>query len=84
MDIDMIMRIVVTSVIIAWNVLEGAPFENEYPNALVKLYPIPLWRLVLLIAMILGAEWSPSVGMMMAFAIFFYAMDLEVTLEKWV
>ena len=84
MDIDMIMRIVVTSVIIAWNVLEGAPFENEYPKALVKLYPIPLWRLILLIAMILGAEWSPSVGMMMAFAIFFYAMDLEVTLEKWV
>jgi hypothetical protein len=84
MEVDMVLRIIVTVAILAWNVLEGATFENYYPKALVKLYAIPLWRFALLVTMIIGAQWSESVGMMMAFAIFFYAMDMEVTLEKWV
>jgi H+/gluconate symporter-like permease len=83
MEIDTVLRIFITSAILAWNVLEGAPLENQYPKALVKLYTIPLWRFVLLVTMIIGAQWSPSVGMMMAFGIFFYVMDMEVTLEKW-
>ena len=63
--------------------MEGAAFENNYPKALVTLYTVPLWRFSLLVATILGARWSSSVGIMMAFAIFFYVMDMEVTLHKW-
>jgi len=84
MNVDMALKIIITLALLAWNVFEGAAFENQYPKALVKLYTIPLWRFVLLITMIIGSQWSESVGMMMTFAIFFYVMDMEVTLEKWV
>lgn len=81
--IDLVCRIIFITVLFVWNVFEGAAFENHYPVALVKLYTIPLWRFALLIATILGARWSTSVGVMMAFTIFFYVMDMEVTLNKW-
>lgn len=68
---------------LGWNVIEGAVFENEYPYIFVKLYPIPIWRALLLIALVAGSMWDPYVALMMAFATFFYAMDMEVTLEKW-
>ena len=82
--LDIYARIVVVALLFGWNVVEGARFENQYPAAFVKLYPIAAWRLVLLVATILGALWSPSVGLMMAFTVFFYVMDMEVTLDKWV
>jgi hypothetical protein len=68
---------------LGWNVIEGAVFENEYPYIFVKLYPTPIWRLLLLIALVAGSMWDSYVGIMMAFATFFYVMDMEVTLEKW-
>lgn len=81
--IDLVFRVIVVTGLLIWNVIEGSAFENYYPKALVKLYAVPLWRFALLVATILGARWSPSVGIMMAFAIFFYVMDMEVTLNKW-
>ncbi len=68
----------------SWNIIEGAVFENEYPRTFIKLYPIAAWRLILLVALIAGAQWCPSVGLMMAFATFFYAMDMEITMDRWV
>jgi len=82
--IDGIVRLTVVTAILLWNVKEGAVFHNEYPKVLVHLYPIAFWRLTLLVATILGALWCPSVGLMMAYAVFFYVMDMEITLEKWV
>lgn len=67
-----------------WNIVEGSVFENEYPRSFIKLYPIAAWRLILLAALIAGAQWSPSIGVMMAFATFFYAMDMEITMDRWV
>lgn len=81
--IDLVCRIIFIIALLGWNVLEGAAFENYYPKALVKLYTVPLWRFALLVATILSARWSTSVGVMMAFAIFFYVMDMEVVLNKW-
>ena len=77
------MKILVTVSFLGWNVIEGAVFQNEYPRLFVKLYPIAAWRLLLLIALIVGAMWDPFVGIMLAFATFFYVMDMEVTMEKW-
>ena len=73
----------VTLLFLAWNVIEGAVFQNEYPSSFVKLYPIPIWRFLLLMALIVGATWCPSVGIMLAFTVFFYVMDMEVTMDKW-
>ena len=84
LDIDGILRLTVTALLFIWNVIEGSVFENEYPRAFVQLYPFPLWRIALLVALVLGAVWCPSVGLMLGFAAFFYVMDMEVTLEKWV
>jgi hypothetical protein len=81
--IDLILRIIFATGLFVWNVIEGAAFENYYPKALVTLYTVPLWRFTLLVATILGTRWSTSVGIMMAFAVFFYVMDMEVTLNKW-
>jgi hypothetical protein len=76
-------KIIFTVLFLGWNVVEGAVFENEYPKTFVKLYPIPFWRLILLVALIAGSLWDPFVGIMLAFTTFFYVMDMEVTMEKW-
>jgi len=81
--IDDYAKIMVTLFFLGWNIIEGAVFENEYPHMFVKLYPIPMWRLILLIALIAGAIWDQFVGVMLAFTAFFYVMDMEVTMDKW-
>lgn len=80
---DKTLRLIFTVALLYWNVKEGAVFQNEYPAAFVELYSIPLWRVLLLVAVLTGAAWCPSVGLMLAYAAFFYVMDMEVTLEKW-
>lgn len=82
-DIDVILRLLVTAGLFLWNLVEGAVFENSYPLAMVKLYKVPFWRLLLVVLLILAVDWCPSVAVMLAFFIFFYIMDMEVTLEKW-
>jgi len=81
--IDIFIGNLMTVAFLTWNVIEGSVFENEYPYSFVKLYTIPLWRLLLLILMIAAASWNHSLGIMIAFTIFFYVMDMEVTMEKW-
>lgn len=76
---DQILRLSITLLLFIWNVKEGAVLHNEYPAVFVDLYMVPLWRMLLLAAVITGAMWCPSVGLMLAFAAFFYVMDMEVT-----
>jgi hypothetical protein len=83
-ELDGVFRALVTFVLLGWNTIEGAVFEHRYPVSFVRLYPYPIWRLLLVLTLYLGAAWTPDVGVMMAFFIFFYGMDMEVTLEKWV
>jgi len=79
----MILKLVTTAGFFGWNVVEGAVFENQYPFAMVSLYRVPIWRVFLLVMLVFAADWCPSVAVMIAFFIFFYIMDMEVTLEKW-
>ena len=81
--IDILLRNIVLVLFLTWNVIEGSVFQNEYPRAFVKLYTIPLWRLLILSCMILGALWNHSLGITMAFTLFFYVMDMEVTMDTW-
>ena len=82
-DLDNLLKNIMIVLFLIWNVVEGSVFENEYPYAFVKLYTIPIWRLVLIILMILAALWNHSLGIMLAFTMFFYVMDMEVTMDKW-
>jgi hypothetical protein len=81
---EIIFKNAVIIILLGWNVLEGSVYENVYPAVFVKLYTIPIWRLILVLLMIAAAEWNHTIGIMMAFTIFFYVMDMEVTMEKWV
>jgi hypothetical protein len=81
--IDIFIGNLMTVGFLTWNIIEGSVFQNEYPSAFVKLYTIPIWRLLLIILMISASLWNHSLGIMIAFTIFFYVMDMEVTMEKW-
>jgi hypothetical protein len=74
---------VLIAALFMWNVVEGAIFENEYPAALVRLYKYPIWRAAIVLLIILCADWCPLLALMLAFTLFFYIMDIEVTREKW-
>jgi len=81
--VDSFLKVAVTLFFLGWNIIEGSVFENEYPHVFIKLYPVPIWRLLLLVALISGSLWDPFVGVMLAFSTFFYVMDMEVTMDKW-
>jgi len=82
-SIDNILKNIILIALLMWNVLEGSVFENEYPHIFVKMYTIPIWRLMLLVLILTGAMWNRSIGIMMAFTYFFYEMDMEVTMDTW-
>ena len=83
LDIDGALRLATVAALFGWNFLEGAFYDHAYPLAMVKLYMVPLWRIAFVVLIVLAADWCPSVAIMLGFFIFFYIMDLEVTLEKW-
>lgn len=66
-----------------WNLVEGAVYENVYPLAMIHIYPLAIWRIMLLALVVLASDWSAHVTLLLAYMIFFYIMDLEVTINKW-
>jgi hypothetical protein len=77
MSLEDILQLVVIIVFFYWNVAEGAVFENSYPQAFVKLYLSPLWHFILVLLVIAGGIWCPTVAAMVALAVFFYNLDFE-------
>lgn len=62
------MRIGMVFLFFLWNVLIATRLETPYPETLVEAYALPATRLLLLGLVILAAVWSPTVGIMAAFA----------------
>ena len=81
---DAAARIVVTSVFFIWNLYEGTVLEAPYEPVLVKLYSIPFWRFLVIMAVLVAAHWCPRVGVMFALAVFFYIEDMEKLKRPWV
>uniref|UniRef100_A0A6C0IAT4 Uncharacterized protein n=1 Tax=viral metagenome TaxID=1070528 RepID=A0A6C0IAT4_9ZZZZ len=71
------MQIVALFLIFVWLMLYGTVFEAPYPKQLVELHALPLWRLVLVILVLVAANWCPRVGLYTGLAVFFYLADLE-------
>lgn len=69
-------RIVIILALLGWNAFEGLSLRTPYPDTMVALWPSPLWRLVLLLTIWLGAEWCPRVGMMTAIAVLMYIVNM--------
>ena len=82
MNIDVIAKFVFTSFFFLWNIIEGSKIDTQYPHKLVVLYFYPLWRILLIATLIAAIYWCHSLGMMMAFSIFFYFMDMQLLLYK--
>jgi hypothetical protein len=82
MDYDDVVRLGFTLFFFLWNIVEGFKIDTHYPKNLVVLYVYPLWRLLILITFVIGALWCDALSMMMAFAIVFYFMDLQLLLYK--
>jgi hypothetical protein len=77
-------RLIVTASFFIWNVFEGSLFDTAYPVEWVILYPIPYWRLFLVITTIAAAAWCPRVGVMVGLALFFYLGDMFHLTQPWV
>jgi hypothetical protein len=74
--VDMSLRLIMILGLMSWNVFEGLSLRTPYPATMVALWDSPLWRVALLLAIWLGAEWCPSVGVMTAMAVVFYIVNM--------
>jgi hypothetical protein len=70
-------QIIALFLIFIWLMLYGTVFEAPYATQLVELHSLPLWRLVLVILVLVAAQWCPRVGLYTGLAVFFYLADLE-------
>jgi hypothetical protein len=82
MDYELIAKVIFGYFFYFWNVFEGAKIDTKYPKQLVVLYFYPLFRILLLSLLIAGCFWIECLGVMLALAIFFYFMDLQLLLYK--
>jgi hypothetical protein len=81
--IDGYIKLAFIVTLFAWNVIEGAVYENAYPLAMIHVYPLAIWRIMLLVLVVLASDWSVHVTLLLIYTVFFYIMDLEVTIDKW-
>ena len=69
-------RIIMVLALLGWNVFEGLSLRTPYPATMVALWTSPIWRVVLLLIVWLGAEWCPRVGIMTALAVLMYISNM--------
>lgn len=74
--VDGALRLLVTFVLLGWNVFQGLSLRTPYPDIVVDMWHSPIWRLVGLLLVWLGAEWCPRVGAMTALAVVLYIIDM--------
>ena len=81
---DMTARLLFTITFFIWNLFEGSLFHTAYPVEWVLLYPIPYWRLFLVLAFLAAAAWCPRVGVMVGLALYFYLGDMFHLTQPWI
>ena len=74
--VDIGLRICMILLLLGWNVFEGLSLRTPYPATMVALWDSPIWRVSLLLAVWLGAEWCPRVGFMTALAVVMYIVNM--------
>jgi hypothetical protein len=74
--IDASLRIIIVLSLLAWNVFESLSLRTLYPLTMVALWESPVWRLILLFIVWLGAEWCESIGLMTAMAVSIYIVNM--------
>ena len=74
--IDTSLRMVTVLSLLAWNVFESLSLRTLYPLTMVALWESPMWRMILLFIVWLGAEWCESIGLMTAIAVSIYMANM--------
>ena len=74
--VDGSLRMIIILGLFGWNVFEGLSLRTPYPATMVALWDSPLWRVSLLFAIWLGAEWCPRIGYMTALATSMYIANM--------
>jgi hypothetical protein len=74
--VDASLRFIVVLSLIGWNALESLSLRTPYPSTMVALWDSPVWRFSLLLAVWLGAEWCPRVGVLTGLAVLMYIANM--------
>ena len=74
--LDAWLRMIMTFVLLGWNIFEGLSLRTPYPSTMVALWESPIWRMALLLTVWLGAEWCPRVGALTALAVLMYVVNM--------
>jgi len=74
--LDASIRLIITLLLIGWNVFEALSLRTPYPLIVVSLWDSPIWRIGLLLSVWLGAEWCPRVGVMTALSVVMYIVNM--------
>jgi len=74
--IDAVIRYILVLSLFAWDAFEALSLRTPYPSTMVALWSIPVWRMLLLFTIWLGAEWSSHVGILTAIAVLFYTVNM--------
>jgi hypothetical protein len=74
--VDVTLRLFMVLGLIGWNALESLSLRTPYPATTIALWDSPIWRLVLLLAVWLGAEWCPRVGILTGMAVSMYIVNM--------
>jgi len=75
-SLDAGLRLLMVLFLLGWNALESLSLRTPYPATMVALWESRIWRMALLLAIWLGAEWCPRVGLMTATAVTMYAVNM--------
>ena len=74
--IDGALRMIIVLGLLGWNAFEALSLRTPYPYSMVSLWDSPVWRIVLLFIIWLGAEWCPRVGLMTGIAVVMYIVNM--------
>jgi hypothetical protein len=74
--IDATLRMIVILSLLGWNAFEALSLRTPYPSSMLSQWESPIWRILLLFIVWLGAEWSPKVGLMTGIAVVMYIVNM--------
>ena len=74
--VDGTLRFVMVLALLGWNALNAFSLRTPYPATMVALWNSPLWRIIILLTLWLGAEWCPRVGILTALAVTMYIVNM--------
>ena len=74
--VDAVLRMIVILGLLGWNAFEALSLRTPYPSSMVALWDSPVWRMLLLFIVWVGAEWCPRVGLMTGVAVVMYIVNM--------